>query len=306
MSFKASFKNASPLVQLLIMLILVFGAGLFISSLATAVLVMAKFGISQEVLQQLQNGINLSPELMRDVQFFSIIGMFIFPAIWCGWLMSDSYKDYLHTTMSVNLRVLALAILSISVAIPFLNAVTIWNEGMAFPEALKGVEQWMKDAETANNAVLEKMLYVTNGWDLAFNILIMAVLTGIGEEFIFRGVLQNIVSKISHNPHTIIWVVAFIFSAVHFQFYGFVTRLLLGAYLGYLLYYSKSIWVPAIVHGTYNLFGIVSYAIYQDSPEQSDALDTIGSGATWWLAVASLALFIWVFQRIRHIAPLRG
>ena len=64
----------------------------------------------------------------------------------------------------------------------------------------------------------------------------MALTPAIGEELLYRGVIQkNIVSNYTANHHVSIWLAAAIFSAAHFELAGFFPRLLLGAVLGYSL-----------------------------------------------------------------------
>jgi membrane protease YdiL (CAAX protease family) len=171
---------------------------------------------------------------------------------------------------------------------------------MVLPEALKGLENWIKGNEEAAAQLLEKMLYADNLGVLIFNILIVCIFTGIGEEFMFRGLLQNLFGRVIRNSHAVIWIVAIVFSIVHFQFYGFLPRMLLGAWFGYLLYYTKTIWIPVLAHFTHNFISIIIYYIFQDTPQEMQEIDAIGTGSTWWLAVASFALFAFCFGRIKR------
>lgn len=92
---------------------------------------------------------------------------------------------------------------------------------------------------------------------LIVNLMVMAVCPAITEEFFFRGALQRLIGKWSHNPHLVIWSVAILFSAFHLQFYGFIPRMLLGAYFGYLLLWSRSIWVPVFAHFVNNATAVI-------------------------------------------------
>jgi membrane protease YdiL (CAAX protease family) len=298
MFLKGAFKDSSVFVQLL-MFIVVVAAGFTAANILGSVLVLMKFGVSLKVLQDVMQNLVNYPGLMRELQFLQVLGMFIFPAIICAWLFSDNYKDYLQVDAPICFPVMGLTVLSVLVAIPFLNLTYWMNQQMVFPEYLKSLEEWMRYTEENANKALEKMLYVKSIWDFVLNILIICVLTGIGEEFIFRGILQNIFGKIVRNHHAVIWIVAIIFSTIHFQFYGFVPRMLLGAYLGYLLYYTKNIWVPVLAHFTNNCFSVVYYFIFQDNPERIEDANTIGYGSTLWLSVVSLALFIFIFRQIK-------
>jgi membrane protease YdiL (CAAX protease family) len=86
---------------------------------------------------------------------------------------------------------------------------------------------------------------------------VVAVLAGVSEELLFRGVLQNIILKTTKNPHLAIWFTAFTFSFIHFQFYGFVPRMLLGALFGYLYFWTKSLWIPMFAHIVNNGFTLI-------------------------------------------------
>jgi len=298
MSIKATFKESSFIVQILIV-ISVFVFGLMSASMFSLLFLSIKNGTSIEDLYEILQNVGDYPSILRQTQFFGVIGQFIFPSIVCAWLFSDNYKEYLQIDTPVQLSVAIWTFVSILVAIPFFNFTYHLNQQMVFPEALKGLEDWMKAAEESTSQLLEKMLYAENIGILLFNIGVVAILTGIGEEFMFRGLLQKMFEKFIKNPHTIIWIVAIIFSTIHFQFYGFLPRMLLGAYFGYLLYYTKTIWIPVLAHFTHNCFGVVATYIFQDSPQEIQNMDAIGTGSTWWLAVASLALFVFCFSKIR-------
>ncbi|MDR0412628.1 MAG: CPBP family intramembrane metalloprotease [Dysgonamonadaceae bacterium] len=298
MLLKGIFKDTSAFVQLLVLGFMI-AAGFVATTVLSSILIAAKFGISPEVLQEVMQNLGSYPDLMREIQLLQVLVAFIFPAIICARLFSDNYKNYLQVDAPVSFPVMGLAVLSILVAIPLMNLTSQVNQQLVLPEYLKGLEEWMKAAEKNTGEMLEKMLYVRSARDLMLNILIICVLAGIGEEFIFRGVLQTIFGRMIRNPHVVIWIVAIIFSAIHLQFYGFVPRMLLGAYLGYLLYYTKNIWVPVLAHFTNNCFGVVCYSVFQDNPGQVETADLIGTGSTLWLSVVSLVLFLFLFRKIQ-------
>ncbi|GHT13105.1 hypothetical protein FACS189426_17520 [Bacteroidia bacterium] len=298
MFLKGAFKNSSVFVQLL-MLLAVSVFCLTASSIIILFLVVFKVGISPEVINEIGQNLNNQPDLMREMQFLQILGIFIFPPIICAWLFSDNYKEYLHIEHPIHLPVVAWTFISIVVFVPFINFTSYLNQQMVFPEALKGLEIWMKEMEEAMGRQLEAMLFTHNIREIIFNILVVCVFTGIGEEFMFRGLLQTMFGRALKNPHVLVWTIAILFSAIHFQFYGFLPRMILGAYLGYLMYYTKSIWISAFAHFTHNLCTLSIVYAFQDSPEKMQQADTIGTGSTWWIAVASLALFAFCFLQIK-------
>jgi hypothetical protein len=83
---------------------------------------------------------------------------------------------------------------------------------------------------------------------LALNLLVIAILPALGEELIFRGVMQKILADVFRKKYLAVWITAFFFSFVHLQFYGFLPRLILGLAFGYLYLWSASLWLPIIAH----------------------------------------------------------
>jgi hypothetical protein len=130
---------------------------------------------------------------------------------------------------------------------------------MKFPESLSGIENWMRTMEDAAEMMVKKFMKVENISGLLFNIFMIAVLPAIGEELMFRGVIQRILTNWSKNYHWGIWITAFLFSAMHMQFYGFLPRMALGAMFGYLLVWSGTMWVPILAHFANNTMGVIGY-----------------------------------------------
>lgn len=299
MLLKGALKESSSIIQLFIFLaILTFG--LLFCTLASQLFIAFRFNLPNEAVGQIMVHLDNYPNLLRIIQLFQVIGVFIFPAIICAWLFDSNYKSYLQINTPIDKSIIALTILSILILIPFINLTQIINQQMVLPDWMKGLEDWMMQQEEIRARTLEKMLYTDKIWVFIVNVIIVCVLAGIGEEFIFRGILQRILDKGIRNIHIVIWSVAIIFSAIHLQFYGFLPRLLLGAYFGYLLLYTKNMWVPVIAHFTYNFITVLTFYIYQDSPAMQSQVDAVGTGNTWWLGIASLFLFFFLFTFIKQ------
>ena len=127
-----------------------------------------------------------------------------------------------------------------------------------------------------------------------------------GAEMFFRQ-LEEGMSRM--NKHLAIWLVAFIFSAFHFQLFGFVPRMLLGAFLGYLLWWSGSLWLPVIVHIFNNTVVVIAaYCSANSTDPAGNPVESLGaapaSASEILLVVGSFAVTaagIWFFRR--HICP---
>ncbi len=145
------------------------------------------------------------------------------------------------------------------VATPALNQIIYWNQNIFFPPCLKGVENLFRQWEMQNAETTKILLDGNSLMMLLTGIFTIGIVTPIGEELFFRAGLQRILSE-SMSRHLSIWIAAIIFSALHLQFFGFIPRVLLGAFFGYLFVWTNSIWAPIFAHAFNNtLIVILSY-----------------------------------------------
>jgi hypothetical protein len=134
---------------------------------------------------------------------------------------------------------------------------------IAFPESMQKIEMWMRELEEVSKSILQTLTANSNITILFLNIFAMALLPAIFEEFLFRGTLQPFFTKWFVNKHIAIIVTAFIFSAIHFQFFGFIPRFLLGIYLGYMFIWGKSLWLPIVAHFMHNAVSLIFHYVAQ-------------------------------------------
>lgn len=206
--------------------------------------------------------------------------LFVAPAVVVALLVTDRPSELLCIGRLPSLFVTMISFVALMCSIPAMNQLVEWNEGLALPDALASVEDWMRRSEAAVQSQVEMLLEGTSEAELIVNILIVAVLAGVSEELFFRGALQRLISSKPISHHAAIWVTAFLFSAFHMQFFGFFPRLLLGAFFGYLLYWSGSIWLPVAMHALNN--GLVVYSSWhmRVMPEgQGVDIGSIGEGS---------------------------
>ena len=174
-----------------------------------------------------------------------------------------------------------------------------WNSHLVFPEFLSWMELWMQEKE----AVMMKLtIFMTDFQsipELLMGILVIGVLAGIGEEMLFRGLIQPKIHLYTGNAHAGIWITAFIFSAIHFQFYGFLPRLFLGGMFGYLYYYSGSLTYPILAHIANNTITVLMvYASKQGMIDfDMEATDTVSYPAAF-LGLLVLTAGIFYFKEI--------
>mgnify|MGYP002399808250 FL=1 len=150
------------------------------------------------------------------------------------------------------------------------------------------IGKWMKTSEEAAAKQIGYMLKRHTVQDLFLNLLLVAVFAGVGEELFFRGVLQRLLIKLFRNPWAGIFAAAFIFSTVHFQFYGFIPRFILGILLGLIYWYSGSLWPAIIAHFAYDAFAVVMIYINPTLADQENVTIPLGNQ----LALAAISAVI--------------
>lgn len=147
----------------------------------------------------------------------------------------------------------------------FASFLSQWNKGISLPQSLSGIEQAMRSMEDAALETTDLLLSVDTIGGLLLNLLIVAGFAALSEELFFRGALQQLLQEKFRNGHAAVWVAAFIFSIVHFQFYGFLPRLFLGALLGYLFLYTRNLWIPILFHFINNATVLVISYFWRDA-----------------------------------------
>lgn len=198
---------------------------------------------------------------------------FIAPSLIAARLISRRPLEFLSLDNPPHWVSLLGVVVAFFVFLPALNQIIFWNANISFPRGMEVLEAVLKEMEERAQDMTGVMMNVTSTGGLIVNLLIVGLITAVGEEFFFRGTLQTAIGG-KNNYHGAIWLTAFIFSAFHMQIYGFIPRLLLGAWFGYLLYWTRSIYVPILAHLLNN--GMVVYCSWLTARGSEINFDMIG------------------------------
>lgn len=186
--------------------------------------------------------------LMKFLQIVQSIGLFIVPPLLAGYLFEKNALSYLGLNKISGGWIFVMIILLMVFSIPFISWVVSLNESMKLPSFLQGVEHWMKDSEEQASQLTVAFLDVRTVSGFFMNLLVMAIIPAVGEELLFRGLLQKLFSAWFRNIHVAILFTALVFGIIHMQFYGLLPRMLLGVIFGYLFYWTGSLWAPVFAH----------------------------------------------------------
>lgn len=269
--FKGMFKTNSPFSKLLLLL------GSTIVFTILGFMVWTTFHGDINNLQSL-----------KWLQLAESVGMFVIPPVAMAYLWSEEPMTFLHVDRGMNTKTVLLVVAVMVVAIPFINLLGDINHRLTLPHQLVGLENWMKSAEADAAALTEKLMHTNSISGLMFNIFLISMAPALGEELFFRGALQGLFTEWK-NVRWAIWLSAILFSAIHIQFYGFLPRMLMGAFFGYMVMWSGSIWPAVLAHFINNTLAVLFYYLKNNGYQLPD-FDTIGTGNGWWLGVASALL----------------
>jgi membrane protease YdiL (CAAX protease family) len=245
-------------------------------------------------LDQLKPEMTKEITLLKSLQFISALFTFVFPPIIIGLLFGNNIMSFLQLNRSPKILYYILTIVFIFSVLPGMNIIIMLNKAIRFPESMSAIESSLQGMEESGLRMTEIMLTGSGPLNLIVNILIMAVIPAIGEEFMFRGLIQKHLIEWTKRPHLAIIFSAVIFSAVHFQFYGFFPRVLLGMLFGYLVYYSGSLWPAIFAHFFNNLMAVLSYHFSSNTlgNTEIDSFGTTNSDIYFVFAGLVVAVFI--------------
>lgn len=220
--------------------------------------------------------------LVQDVVAFTL------PAVITAVMVTRRPAQLLCITASPHLFVLLLIALVTAVSIPLQESIINWNQNIHLPESMAAFEKIARQMEDLANGSVLALVSDGSVSALILNILVIGVAAAFAEEIFFRGCLQRLLTTGGVNIHIAVWVVAFLFSAMHMQFFGFVPRMLLGAYFGYLLVWSKNLWVPITAH----LLNNVMYVVIACRQFREGGVEAIANAESetwpWWAVVLSI------------------
>lgn len=247
----------------------------------------------------------------KGMRIFAIVQdllVFILPAIVAAFVATRLPASLLTVNVKPRLYTVVMAIIVMITALPAMEWLIELNNNMHLPEWAAGLEESLRKMEDSASSGIGALSGNGTIGDLIVGILIIGVLTGIAEELFFRGALQNLfMSMPKVKKHFAIWAAAFIFSFMHFQFFGFVPRLLLGAYFGYLIWWSGSVWVPVIAHAVNNsLVVLLSWlSLRSGVAESMENAASVNIGTDWYtialsIAVTAFGLIILRRDALRH------
>lgn len=304
---KGSLSHYSPFSQLLMCLMVILGSfflSMFVGSIFAYLIFDVNIFTNTKALDI--NGEFVNIPVLKFYQAIYSTGMFIIPPFVIAFLSDNKTFGFLFLDRRASFSSFILAAFTIVAALPLINFLADINSHLQLPEFLSRIENWMRNSEDQAEIITKKFLVMENPLDLLLNLLIIAVIPALGEELLFRGVIQKLFSKMTNSVHWGIVITAFLFAALHMQFFGLLPRMVMGILFGYLLIWTKSLWVPIVAHLINNgLAVIASYFINKGSLPKT--IEHVGSGSDFWVSgLVSLLLVVLLMAQLFRTRERQG
>jgi membrane protease YdiL (CAAX protease family) len=260
---KTSFAEGIPSILIIVGLFLVCS---FVGLILSVSVVMLWYQVPSSQVDSFFNPFNLMKhpqgrQILYFNQAFTALGGFMLSSYLFLKFFEGKNKSPLNTSSKLSLNLLLLAGLITIVIMPFSSLIVEWNAQMKFPSFLADFERWASRQENDLKKLTIFLTEFSSFSDFLIGLTIIAVIPALGEELLFRGMLQRKMSQFV-NIHVAIWLSAIIFSAIHLQFYGFVPRMLLGALFGYFYFWSGNLWTAIFGHFVNNGFTLLMIYLF--------------------------------------------
>lgn len=167
-----------------------------------------------------------------------------------------------------------------------------WNMAIKLPDWLEVFEIRIQEKEAALRSITILFTSFHSLAELGMGFLVISLIPAIGEELLFRGLVQNICHKLTNNIHVAIGISAFLFSAMHLQFYSFVPRFLLGALFGYIYWWTKDLFFPMVAHLFNNTAILLALFLHQQGMIAQDISTPQALPGSILLFFAALVIFL--------------
>jgi membrane protease YdiL (CAAX protease family) len=286
--------------KIVLFIVLILFGYLFSSFAALAI---AKLAGYNQIMERLSNPTITDTDtlnLFRIVQIAMHMGLFLLgPVLYLLLVEQHPLQKFGLNRNPFQKKYLLIVVLMV-VCLPGINYIHSLNQALHLPPWLSGAEKWMQQKEDSAKDLTDAFLSMKSYKDLAVNLIMFGLLPAIGEELFFRGALFTIIKEWTKRKHLTIFITAFLFSAIHLQFYGFLPRFLLGVGFGYLFVFTGTLWAPMIAHFINNSLAVVA-AFFFFQGKSSVNQDDFGSLNSLTLNLLSIGVTLYIFRLIYQI-----
>lgn len=288
--------------QLGILLVLL-GGGMIFSIITSAIPLIGKVNVS-EIMKggSTASMINdlLKPEnagALRMVQFLSTLFLFFIPPFLYAWLCHVKPLAHLGFNKKVDVKEILIVVAIMFAALPMVATLQELTEMLPWSKAMMAKFKTAEDDYYKQVVAIARM---NNVGDYLMSVFIIAFLPAVFEETLFRGAIQNLLSRWTRLPIVALIITSVLFSAIHGSYLGFLSRFALGFVLGWMYYRTSNIWLNIIAHFFNNALAITALYITSTPGKPIDP-SKMDEHYPLWIGLISLIVVVALFKVFEKI-----
>ncbi len=279
------------------------GVGLIIGGVASFIPLLGKINLNDfkgGSTTQLMDNL-LKPEnatALRWMQLITTLFLFFLPPVLYALVCHKKPFVHLGLQPKFNWRSGVLVILIMLAALPMVSVLQDLTEMLPWSKAtlLK-----FKEAEDAYNKQVAVIARMNDFGDYLISVIMIAFLPAMFEEILFRGAIQNLLSRWFKMPVLGVVITAIIFSAIHGSYLGFLSRFALGFVLGWMFYRTGNLWLSILGHFFNNGFAITMMYVTTKPGEKMDP-SKMEDHFPLWIGLASIAAVYGLFILFENVS----
>jgi len=222
------------------------------------------------------------------------------PVVFSALVVRD-VPEYLKVNFRFSWKLLPIVLVVMFMAFPAIELLSNINQQMVLPHWL----QWMRESEDSAEKLMNVMLDMKSIPAVVFDVIFIALVPAVVEEFMFRGVLQTIFVRWTKSVHAAVWITAILFSAFHMEFFGFLPRLLLGVLMGYFVAWSGSIWPAVWAHFINNATVVILTYLYRNHVSTANPDDQhMFNYAGYLISIILLFVLMYLYRKTAAAIPI--
>jgi len=231
----------------------------------------------------------------KIAQLIGSIVIFFVPAFFYARIVNKNPFKQLGFNKHISIKQIFIVIAIAFAGLYLSGALARLNEIIPISKNLSTYFKQMEDKYSEQVLIMANMKTIG---DYLFSLLVIALAPAIVEETLFRGGLQNILVKWTKSAWVGIIITSIIFSAIHFSYYGFLSRAMLGIVLGFIFYETKSLWLNILMHFINN--GIAITGLFFVMKKEKVTKDSLNDDTyPLWIGAVALLIIIYLFQLLK-------
>jgi hypothetical protein len=159
-----------------------------------------------------------------------------------------------------------------------------------------------KNAEDMYGDAIAAMSNLKGGGQFLLAVFIIAFFPAMFEELLFRGVLQNVLTRWTKKPVIALVITSILFSLIHASYYLFISRFVLGLALGLLFYQTKNIWINIFAHFMNNLLALAALFYNNMYKKLASTTSDLEPKLPVWSLLITFAILVGLFILLENVS----